>query len=571
MNFFNNIKVSLKLSVLILIAILSIGIIGYTGSYYIKQLDTDMNTMYMDHLVPIELINENQAHINKVNGAVIELMITNDSNRNKSLEKEISDRVNTFNANIAEIEKSHLDTKEKAKLDELKIAMKKYREARTQVIELATQNKNVEAYALYIASVDPLANDALNKCIDLSTYAIALSQQLNANNKVSSKNATEFMLGITLLSFVLLGLSGFFITRMITKPLNTMVLFCNNLASGDFSDKPRTFVQKDELGQLADALVDMRGNLRIVLKQVNESAEHVAASSEELTASAEQSAQAANQVAASISEVATGAEKQVNVINKTSAVVEQMTVGLQHVATNTNLAAGKSAQAAETAKDGGNSVKKAVNQMTKIEQTVNHSAQVVTTLGERSKEIGQIVDTISGIAAQTNLLALNAAIEAARAGEQGRGFAVVAEEVRKLAEQSQEAAKKIATLISEIQGETDKAVFAMNEGTREVKIGTEVVTTAGHAFDEIAALVTEVSSQVQEISGALHQMEIGSQHIVSSVKEISGLSNNAAGEAQTVSAATEEQSASMEEIASSSQSLAKMAQDLQEAVSKFRI
>jgi len=168
-------------------------------------------------------------------------------------------------------------------------------------------------------------------------------------------------------------------------------------------------------------------------------------------------------------------------------------------------------------------------------------------------------------------LALNAAIEAARAGEQGRGFAVVADEVRKLAEQSHDAAKKIGTLINEIQGDTDKAVIAMSEGTQEVKIGTEVVTTAGHAFEEIAILVTEVSNQVKQTSAVLLQMESGSRIIVSSVKEVDSLSKKASGEAQTVSAATEEQSASMEEIASSSQSLAKMAQDLQEVVSKFRV
>ena len=165
--------------------------------------------------------------------------------------------------------------------------------------------------------------------------------------------------------------------------------------------------------------------------------------------------------------------------------------------------------------------------------SVSSSAQVVAKLGERSKEIGQIVDAISGIAGQTNLLALNAAIEAARAGEQGRGFAVVAEEVRKLAEQSQEAAKQIANLISEIQTETDSAVVAMDDGTREVKIGTEVVNTAGQAFKEIVSLIAEVSSQIREISAAIQQMASGSQQIVASVRNIDSISKGTAGQTQT--------------------------------------
>jgi len=209
--------------------------------------------------------------------------------------------------------------------------------------------------------------------------------------------------------------------------------------------------------------------------------------------------------------------------------------------------------------------------MVSIEQSVSSSAEVVTKLGERSKEIGQIVVTISGIAGQTNLLALNAAIEAARAGEQGRGFAVVAEEVRKLAEQSQEAAKQIANLISEIQSETDNAVVAMNEGAREVKVGADVVNNAGKAFKEIVSLISEVSTQIREISAAIQQMASGSQQIVAAVRDIDRISKDAAGQTQTVSAATEEQSASMEEIAAASQALAKMAEDLQSAVRKFRV
>jgi len=248
-----------------------------------------------------------------------------------------------------------------------------------------------------------------------------------------------------------------------------------------------------------------------------------------------------------------------------------MSASIQQVSATTSEVAGQSRQAANKANEGNNTLTKAVYQMAQIEQTVTTSAKAVADLGERSKEIGQIVVTISGIAGQTNLLALNAAIEAARAGEQGRGFAVVAEEVRKLAEQSQEATKQISSLIGEIQGDTDQAVLAMDNGTREVKLGAEVVNAAGQAFQEIAGLVTKVSVQVKEISLTIDQMAIGSQRFVGSMNQIDSLSKKVTGEAQTVSAATEEQSASMEEIASSSQSLATLAQNLQEAVSKFRV
>lgn len=297
----------------------------------------------------------------------------------------------------------------------------------------------------------------------------------------------------------------------------------------------------------------------------------VAASAEELTASADQSSQAATQVTHSITDVSKGMEEQLSAANDTSAVVQQMSASIQQIAANVTEVATQSAQASGKANEGNNAVEKAVSQMTHIEQTVTSSAGVVAKLGERSKEIGQIVDTISGIAGQTNLLALNAAIEAPRAGEQGRGFAVVAEEVRKLAEQSQDAPKQIAVLISEIQGDTAKAVIAMNEGTREVKLGAEVVNASGQAFLEITTLVAQVSNQIGEISSAIEQMAVGSQQIVNSVKRIDDLSKRASAETQTVSAATEEQSASMEEIASSSQVLAKLAVELREAVNKFEV
>ena len=379
------------------------------------------------------------------------------------------------------------------------------------------------------------------------------------------------MLIISLLSLIIVGVLILLIAKRFAKPISLIRDECLLLAQGDLRERAAKVSSEDEIGQLAKGFREMRTSLRNLVATVHAQSEHLAASSEELTASADQSAQASNQVAESITEVAAGATAQLSAANDAAAVVQQMSASIQQVSATTNEVADQSARAAHQAQEGNRAVNKAVEQMSRIEQTVNNSAKVVAELGERSKAIGQIVATISGIAGQTNLLALNAAIEAARAGEQGRGFAVVAEEVRKLAEQSEAATKQISTLIGGIQGDTEQAVAAMDNGTREVKLGAEVVNAAGQAFHEIVGLVTQVSDQVKEVSATIEQMAVGSEQIVGSVNKIDKLSKDAAGQAQNVSAATEEQSASMEEIASSSQSLAQLAIDLRDAVGKFHV
>jgi len=371
-----------------------------------------------------------------------------------------------------------------------------------------------------------------------------------------------------------LGIALVLGTIMSKKISDQIVAIANNadeIAKGNLKVKSLNISSKDELGQLGRAFKTMTENLINLVEQVSSSSRQVAASSQQLSIGAEQSAQASHQVALAITEVSLGAEKQLSAVNETSASVEEMSAGIQHMLENAKVVVKSSEKTARSASAGSQAIDKTIQQMVNIERTVIGSADMVTNLGERSKEIGQIVDTISGIAAQTNLLALNAAIEAARAGEQGRGFAVVADEVRKLAEQSQEASKQIATLISGIQQDTQKAVLSINEGTHQVKLGTEVAETAGQAFNEITSLINQVSSQIEEISEEIRQMAAGSERIVSSISDINETSKEITGQTQTVSAATEEQSASVEEIASSSQVLANMAEELQKTLKKFSI
>ena len=569
MQWFRNLKMQQKIIGLVGIMSIFIIFVGVTGYYLEKHVEADLNYMYEDCLLPVKWLNSVKSDLNESELFALEVVLTQDPVRQKAYSKGIEENIKE-NEEFLSLYEKDLDETEKPKFQVIKSKFAESKESRTKIIALATAGKQQEA--LDLIWMTEKSNRELVSLIDeLASYNEGVAEDTKKENDREAVTNTNTMIGIIVIVIIGAVVIGIVISRAIANPLKVVVGQIKEVANGNLAIKAIEINSKDEVGNLANELNNMTNNLRALIQHVAHTTQQVAASSEELTASAEQSAQVTNQVATTISEVAQGAEKQMNNLSATLAVVEKTSAGIQQIATNANIVSSVADKTASSASQGDRAVNAAISQMVSIEESVSSSAQVVMKLGERSKEIGQIVGTISGIAAQTNLLALNAAIEAARAGEQGRGFAVVAEEVRKLAEQSQEAAKQIASLISEIQLDTGNAVIAMNEGTREVKVGAEVVNNAGQAFKEIVSLIGEVSSQVREISAAIQQMASGSQQVVASVRDIDRISRDTAGQTQTVSAATEEQSASMEEIAASSQALARMAEELQGAVGKFRV
>ena len=365
----------------------------------------------------------------------------------------------------------------------------------------------------------------------------------------------------------------FFVVRRITVPLGFAVKDLGQLSEGNFTIVvPKDFLKrKDEIGQLATAVQALVLTLRGLLRQVAQSSEHVAASAEQLTASAQQTADAAGNVAQSIQQVALGSEKQVAAVNETSAIVEEISATMEQVATTAGKMAILSDQTTQAAVEGKKSIDTAVSQMGTVSNGSKQAQVAAEDLKVSSAQIGEIVGLISTIAGQTNLLALNAAIEAARAGEQGRGFAVVAEEVRKLAEQSEVAARQIKELVEKNHGSIGNVVGAIDSAIKDIGQGVELVRVAGENFAAINAQIEQVTEQVGVIAEAVNEAALGSRRIVTSIQQVENLSRDAAAESENVSAATEEQSASMQEIAASSQALAKLAEGLQQAVAKFRI
>ena len=375
---------------------------------------------------------------------------------------------------------------------------------------------------------------------------------------------------------VLFVLLAMYVGKKIATPIQIVSNRLDVLATGDFRETDDAEItvlldRSDEIGVISRAVRQLRNNVNDLMKTIVESAEYVAAASEELTSSAEQSASVSGQVADSIVKVAESCNEQFTSVDAAGQRTRELSAHMQEF-TSTIEESGKKIQATnEAASKGSTDVGMAVDQMQSIEASVGQSAEVIAGLGEESKKIGTIVDTISEIAAQTNLLALNAAIEAARAGEHGRGFAVVAEEVRKLAEQSQNAAGKIAALIGAIQHAAEDAVNAMQLGNEQVQGGTAAVSNAGQTFNDIVSMVTEVAVQSETMENLVGSLASGTEQISQAISKIDTMSRSVSGEAETVSAATEEQTASMHEIANASRSLAEMAQKLQEAVAKFKV
>ncbi|MBR2179587.1 MAG: methyl-accepting chemotaxis protein [Selenomonadaceae bacterium] len=374
------------------------------------------------------------------------------------------------------------------------------------------------------------------------------------------------LVGLALMVFMCLKLAG-----SITGPIIELEAHAKEMSNGNLRMKDIEVTSTDEIGSLTQAFNTMSVNLRKLISKMATTSEQVAASSEELNASANQSADASVHVAETVSEVGGFITQQSNSIEAARESINTVSNDIQLVANKATNVATTSEKTAEAAKTGEELMQEAVSKMSSIEKSVLASAEVVERLGENSKQIGQIVEAISGIADQTNLLALNAAIEAARAGEHGRGFAVVSEEVRKLATASQESAEQIRSRIESIQSATEEAVQSMKGGTEDVKAGTEAIREVGIQFKEIMKMVDGIKEEIAGINQSVKTVSNGAKHIVEATESIDKASRETDQKTQAISSATETQSASNEEIAAASQALANLASDMQAAIGQFKI
>jgi methyl-accepting chemotaxis protein len=342
---------------------------------------------------------------------------------------------------------------------------------------------------------------------------------------------------------------------------------------------------RDEIGQVAAAVNGMRERtvaslvafnktserLREVIGHVAATAGSVGSSSTEMAATSEQAGKATGEIAEAVGDVAQGAERQVRMIEEARRSAEEVAHAVATSAENAHQTAEVAQEARQAAQEGVSAAAKANEAMASVRDSSVAATDAIGQLAAKSEQIGAIVQTITGIAEQTNLLALNAAIEAARAGEQGRGFAVVAEEVRKLAEESQQAAEEISGLIRAMQDETQKAVAVVKDGAQRTQDGAEVVEQTREAFERIGSAVDDMTARIEQIAAVAQQVAASASSMQDNIVEVAAVAEQSSASTEEVSASTEETSASAQQIAASAQELSGNAEELNRLVGQFKV
>ena len=405
--------------------------------------------------------------------------------------------------------------------------------------------------------------------------------ELEAAYKATAQNALKrsiietviIMVVLVILGIIMALIFGGRITKPITMSANQMVRMSNR----DFTENDEMVAVRklknhnNEIGDISEALDMMHENIRQLMLHISDTTASVASASEELSASATQSAEASEMVATSCTNVATSCSGQITAVSDASTETDSFVTNMKEFKEAIDRSAEMIKSTNEAAINGAEDMTNATDMMNTIRDSVENSARVVEDLGERLKSIDEFVVTIAEIASQTNLLSLNASIEAARAGEMGKGFAVVASEISKLADESNQAAQKINELIAGIMKNSREAVTAMRQGAEEVVSGSELVNEAGSTFNNIVTMVNSISEESNTMSSIVVQLSGGTDSIARNIHEIEQMSMAVADETSNVSAASQEQTASSYEVAQASDRLAGNAQELQDFVEQFSL
>ena len=641
------------------IVLVLLAIVGYLGWRNTADFSADVRSLYDDRVQPFQQLSDAREGLFQLRIGTLQYKTADPQERQtiradaQKWQQQIDDGIKAYRSrDLSADEQANLKTFDDAYATMLRL--------RPQILSLYDAGKTADGDALRNGDAQKAFDQANGALDNLQGIQTKLAKETYDQVTASADSSTRLIL-IGVAAALAVGLAiAFFVSRAIASgvsqvartaehiartDLPALVQAAEAIARGDLTCSVAVSAEhvavssRDEIGAMAaafnamiddlhaagEAIARMIVNLRNAVIEVQNTGAAVAAASATLETASDQAGQAVQQVSSTISNVGQAAQAQARsaqdgsqAVDQLSGAIDQVARGAQdqsraaadarqsledlentihQVGTNAQQLADTAAAAQEAAAAGATRIQETIAGMTGLEQTVLASATKVEEVGRMGDQIGQIVEVIDDIAEQTNLLALNAAIEAARAGEHGKGFAVVADEVRKLAERSQQSTREIGTLIRTVRQGLGDAVQAMEAGVAEVGRRKADAEAAGKALADIlrsaeaivaaarsnheavrrmtAALqsvtqsMTHVAAVVEENTAAAEEMAASTGHVRELVTSSAASAEEMAAAAEEVTAAAEEMAAQVEEMVSQVQDLARLAEQLQALAARF--
>ncbi|MCX8028051.1 MAG: methyl-accepting chemotaxis protein [Thermodesulfovibrionales bacterium] len=538
---FRNLTIGKKLAFGFGIVILLLVIISSFTLYSISSTNTKVH--HLDDGVDMILYaSEIQREVNAIHLKVRKMMLLDDVSKRQTIFKEIEEHRKYYRKRLEELEKLTTTQEGKEKIKNLVNASNETRDANNKSIQLSLAGKNQEAIELYLKEVEAKAGNrekALEELVQFY-YKDANKQVVEIHEILHYESIILVVLVCASVLFAILF--SIFISKSIRKPVTELNEILKKVADGDLTVDIK-ILTKDEIGMISRSVNDAIKSIKTLIAESKTISSSLASSSKQLSTTTEEISHNLNSQTERASQIASSAEE----MGQTVIDIAKNAANISEVSNST----------AQVAKEGKDMTVNTAKEIKVIESSISKLSEVIGILGDRSRQIGEIVTVIKDIADQTNLLALNAAIEAARAGEQGRGFAVVADEVRKLAERTTKATDEIAEMIKGIQTEVDVAEGSMQDATKKVSNGVTLSEKSANTLQTILTKTQELQGMIQQIASATDEMSSVTDHIAQDISDI------AEGSKRINSA--------VKQSAQTSGDIARLGEELHSAIGRFRV
>ncbi|NMZ02216.1 methyl-accepting chemotaxis protein [Pseudomonas proteolytica] len=514
-------RASLSFAVLAGLLVL-VGLFGLGQMAKLRESAAIIETAWMPS---IENIHDSAANVAAIRLEALRLLTTDESavrERSKGLiakeRAQLQERLDNHQALLS-------NDQERQLLDQLKTAAAGYMTIVDQLIQRVDQDEQMQALTLLTDKLTPqgvILGRSLDALIDFNQQGAQDAAQSAAQVYQSAQWIVGVIIAVALIATLLLA---WLLTRSITTPLAQALRAARTIAAGDLS-QPIHVQGKDEPAQLLGALATMQEQLQATIRGISESAQQLASAAEEMSSVMEQSTR--------------GLQAQNDEIEQAATAVTQMSAAVDEVAGNAVSSAEASQASDEDSKHGHYQISETISSIQNLVNEVLDASGKAEGLAVQAQDISKVLEVIRGIAGQTNLLALNAAIEAARAGEAGRGFAVVADEVRSLAQRTQDSTEEIEQMITGIQQGTQDTVGALTSSAEHASQTLQRANSAGSALEKITAAISQINQRNLVIASAAEQQASVAREVDRSLVNIRDLSTQTAAGATQTSAASQE-------------------------------